>query len=153
MKKLIFIFLFFFSYSLSSINAQDLSDDYSFAIGVKMYPGSITLKKNIDGSKYLEGIVAFWNKGLRTTGLYEVESDFSIASRLKWYYGAGAHLGFYNSRFYGGSTLVGIDGVLGLNYIIKGSPLNLSLDWQPSFEFGNGSGFEGWGGLSIRIIF
>ena len=118
-----------------------------------MYPGAITLKKSIDGEKYLEGIAAFWNKGMRVTGLYEVHSNLLNVEGLKWYYGAGAHVGFYNDKYYSGSTLIGIDGVLGLDYKIKGAPLNLSADWQPSFEFGNGSGFEGWGGLSIRFAF
>jgi hypothetical protein len=153
MNKLLFISFLFVSLSISTIKAQDLPDTYDFAIGVKMYPGAITLKKSIDGSKYLEGIAAFWNKGFRMTGLYEVHTDFSCAAGLKWYYGAGAHLGFYNSKYYQGSTLVGIDGVLGLDYKIKGTPLNFSLDWQPSFEFGDGSGFEGWGGLSVRFAF
>jgi hypothetical protein len=38
---------------------------------------------------------------------------------------------------------VGIDGVLGLDYKFNGAPINMSLDWQPSFEFGDyGAGFE-----------
>jgi hypothetical protein len=152
MKKLITLIAIFFLAS-ASIKAQNLSDSYDFAIGVKMYPGAITVKKSIDGSKYLEGIAAFWNKGFRATGLYEVHTDLFNVEGLKWYYGAGAHVGFYNDKYYSGSTLIGIDGVLGLDYKIKGAPLNLSADWQPSFEFGNGSGFEGWGGLSIRFAF
>ena len=47
----------------------------------------------------------------------------------------------------------GIDGVVGLDFKFRGAPINMSLDWQPSFSFGpNGStGFEGgWGGLAIR---
>jgi hypothetical protein len=153
MKKLIILLSLFVVFGTSTIKAQDLSDSYDFAIGVKMYPGAITLKKSIDGYKYLEGIAAFWNKGFRATGLYEVHADLLDVEGLKWYYGAGAHVGFYNDKYYSGSTLIGIDGVLGLDYKIKGAPLNLSADWQPSFEFGNGSGFEGWGGLSIRFAF
>jgi hypothetical protein len=75
------------------------------------------------------------------------------ASGLRWYYGAGAHVGFYNSKYYEGSSLIGIDGVLGIDYKVQGAPLNLSIDWQPSFEFGNGSGFEGWGGIGVRFTF
>jgi hypothetical protein len=46
---------------------------------------------------------------------------------------------------------IGVDGVLGLDYKINGAPINLSLDWQPSFTFSGYSYFEGgWGGLGIR---
>jgi hypothetical protein len=47
----------------------------------------------------------------------------------------------------------GIDGVLGLDYKIKGAPLNLSIDWQPSFNFVGYSYFSNWGGLAIRYTF
>ena len=46
------------------------------------------------------------------------------------------------------------DGVLGLDYKFRGAPINMSIDWQPSFEFGAGRGFVGsWGGLGIRYTF
>ena len=139
--------------SLSVVNAQNTSSEYSTAIGVKMYPGSISFKQSLDGTNYLEGLASFWNKGFRATLLYEVHNPLLNASGLRWYYGAGAHVGFYNSKYYEGGSLIGIDGVLGIDYKVQGAPLNLSIDWQPSFEFGNGSGFEGWGGIGIRFTF
>ena len=129
---------------------------YNSAIGVKMYPGAITLKKRIRDEKYLEGIAAFWKRGVRTTVLYEVQASLFDVDGLNWYYGGGAHVGFYKpkEKEYTSTPLLGIDGVLGIDYKIKGAPINLSLDWQPSFEFGSGGGgFEGWGGLSVRIAF
>ena len=153
MKKIIPCLLFALVINTTSIVAQDNSSSYSTAVGVKFYPGSISVKKSIDGNKYVEGLAAFWNKGFRATALLEFHNDFNNAPGLRWYYGAGAHLGFYNSKNYNGSTLIGIDGVLGLDYKINGAPLNISLDWQPSFEFGRGPGFEGWGGLGIRYTF
>ena len=51
-------------------------------------------------------------------------------------------------------TSVGIDGVLGLDYKFPGIPINVSLDWQPSYEFGNYAGFNGnWGGVGLRLAF
>jgi hypothetical protein len=47
----------------------------------------------------------------------------------------------------------GIDGVTGLDFKFNNLPLNIALDWQPSFEFGVGTlnGFQGnWGGLAVR---
>lgn len=133
--------------------AQDNSGSYTTAIGVKLYPGTISLKKSIDGAKYFEGQAAFFNKGFRATVLYEIHNEINAVDGLRWYYGVGPHLGFYNAKYYNGSTLVGVDAVLGLDYKLSGTPLNFSLDWQPSFEFGDGSGFDGWGGLAVRFAF
>jgi hypothetical protein len=61
---------------------------------------------------------------------------------------------FYNNKYYLGKSYFGLDGVLGLDYKIRTAPINLSLDWQPSFEFGDGAGFSGnWGGLAVRYVF
>ena len=153
MKNLLLFSLVLICFLPNTAKSQSLSESYDFAIGVKMYPGAITLKKSIGDDKYLEGIAAFWKRGVRTTVLYEVNAPLLDVDGLNWYYGGGAHAGFYNSKYYEGTTLLGIDGVLGIDYKIKGAPINLSIDWQPSFEFGNGSGFEGWGGLGVRIAF
>ncbi len=129
------------------------STDYTTAIGVKFYPGAITLKHFVTDKHALEGIAYFWNRGTRITGLYEIHGDIQNAGGLKWYIGPGAHVGFYNNKNYGGGTYIGLDGVLGLDYKIKSAPINFSLDWQPSFEFGDGAGFSGnWGGLAIRYV-
>ena len=131
------------------------SESYTTALGVKFYPGAISLKHFVNGNNALEGLAYFWNKGFRITGLYEIHGDINGAPGLKWYIGPGAHLGFYNTK-YGGGSSVGIDGVLGLDYKINSAPIGLSIDWQPSFEFGDkyGNGFSGnWGGFAVRYTF
>jgi len=152
-KSILIILLIVISCSYNNLQAQNTSSEYRTAVGVKMYPGSISFKLGLDDSRYLEALGAFWNKGFRTTVLYEIHNPLLNTSGLRWYYGAGAHVGFYNSKYYRGSSLIGIDGVLGIDYKVQGAPLNLSLDWQPSFEFGDGSGFEGWGGIGVRFTF
>ena len=133
------------------------SSNYQTALGVKFYPGGITLKHFFNEKNAGELIGYFWNRGFRITGLYEIHGDISGASGLKWYIGPGAHIGFYdyynrNNRIDG--TYFGIDGVLGLDYKFKGAPINMSVDWQPSFEFADELGFiGGWGGLAIRYTF
>ena len=157
MNKLILIgFVVLFIYG-SGVNAQNRtsynsSSNYSTAIGVKFYPGAISVKHFINDNTALEGLGYFWSKGVRITGLYEIHGDINSVSGLKWYIGPGAHVGFYDSK-YGGGSSIGVDGVLGLDYKLVGAPINLSADWQPSFEFGNRdeNGFIGnWGGFSIR---
>ncbi len=156
MKKLIVVSgLMFIALSGAFAQSNITSQEYKTALGVKFYPGAITFKHFLDSKSAVEAIGYFYNHGTRITGLYELHYDISGAPGLKWYIGPGAHLGFYDSKW-GGGVSVGVDGVLGLDYKFKGAPINLSLDWQPSFEFGNrrNKGFNGdWGGLAIRYVF
>lgn len=127
---------------------------YKNALGVKVWDGAgISYKHFFTGNNAGELIGYFWNQGSRITGLYEIHGPISGATGLKWYIGPGVHIGFYNTKN-GGGSFAGIDGVLGLDYKFNGAPINLSLDWQPSFEFGASRGFIGsWGGLGIRYTF
>lgn len=138
--------------SLASVSKSQ--SGYRTALGVKVWDGAgISFKHFVSGNNALELVGFFWNQGMRVTGLYEIHGPINGASGLQWYIGPGAHVGFYDDKF-GGGTFVGIDGVIGLDYKFNGAPINLSLDWQPSFEFGAGRGFYGsWGGLGIRYTF
>lgn len=130
------------------------SSSYKTALGVKVWDGGgISFKHFVSDNNAVELVGYFWSKGARITGLYEIHSPISGATGLQWYIGPGAHVGFYNSKN-GDGAFIGIDGVLGLDYKFSGAPINMSLDWQPSFEFGDGRGFTGsWGGLGIRYTF
>jgi hypothetical protein len=146
-------------------NSGSMGQTYKTALGVKIFDGGgITLKHFLNEKSAVEAIGFFWSRGARITGLYELHFDINGAPGLKWYVGPGAHIGFYNNKYYYnngrygsgyyGGTYAGIDGVLGLDYKINKAPLNLSVDWQPSFEFGTGRGFTGnWGGFGIRYTF
>jgi hypothetical protein len=127
---------------------------YTTALGVKVWDGGgISFKHFVNGNNAVELIGYFWNQGMRITGLYEIHGPINGATGLQWYIGPGAHVGFYNTKN-GDGAFIGIDGVLGLDYKFNGAPINVSLDWQPSFEFGDGHGFVGsWGGLGIRYTF
>ncbi len=81
---------------------------------------------------------------------------------MKWYFGFGAHVGFWNgdyTKHYWGEagetyTVIGVDGILGLEYSFIEVPINLGLDWKPAFNFIGYSGFRADGGaLSICYIF
>ncbi len=155
MKKTVLALVVLITFLQTAATAQSNigSNDYTTAIGVKFYPGAFTIKHFVNDKHALEGIAYFWNKGTRITGLYEIHADIPNASGLKWYIGPGAHIGFYDDKYYEGRTYIGIDGVLGLDYKIKSAPINFSVDWQPSFEFGDGAGFSGnWGGIAIRYV-
>jgi hypothetical protein len=158
MKKTIVLLIAVFLITVTSVNAQSRSANsttYTTALGLKFYPTGVTLKHFLTGNHALEGIGYFYNYGTRITGLYEIYGDINNAPGLRWYIGPGAHVGFYNTK-YGGGSSAGVDGVLGLDYKVTNAPLNLSLDWQPSFEFGDNfnNGFSGgWGGFGVRYTF
>jgi hypothetical protein len=158
MKKIITVLLFFAG-SCSTANAQTTGSDYTTAVGIKFYPTGITVKSFIKPNTALEGIGYFSDNGFRITGLYELHYDIEGVNGLKWYVGPGAHIEFWNTNWqnkYPGysSTGIGIDGVLGLDYKFNGLPVNISVDWQPSFNFVGYNYFEGgWGGLGIRYTF
>ena len=158
MNKKLVLFVIASGFMLS-VNAQSMGYSYKTAIGVKVWDGAgISLKHFTKPNTALEGIFYFWDKGFRITGLYEFHGDFTGARGLKWYIGPGAHIGFYDYKndpdYYSNKTYFGIDGVIGLDYKFNNAPINISLDWQPSFEFGDNRGFVGsWGGLGIRYAF
>jgi hypothetical protein len=128
---------------------------YKTALGVKVWDGAgISFKTFVAQNNALEVIGYFWKRNTRITGLYEIHGNIAGAPGLKWYVGPGVHVGFYDGPKDDDNTHAGIDGVLGLDYKINKAPINLSLDWQPSFEFGDNRGFVGsWGGLGIRYTF
>ncbi len=153
----IFMNAIFLTFMLSIIiNQTGLTQangsNYKTAIGVKFYPTGVTLKTFVRSNAAFEAIGYFWDRGTRITALYEYHHNLSKSGSLKWYIGPGVHVGFYKPAYFDGGTSIGIDGVLGLDYKFPGIPINVSLDWQPSYEFGNFEGFSGnWGGVGLRL--
>lgn len=152
--KSFFITLVFCSFFSFDSYSQANGNSYKTAIGFKFYPAGVTLKTFVRPNAAFEAIGYFWDRGTRITALYEYHFNISQSGNLKWYIGPGVHVGFYKPAFYDGGTSIGIDGVLGLDYKFPGIPFNVSLDWQPSFEFGDYAGVSGnWGGIALRYAF
>ncbi len=138
-------------------NAQD----YNTGIGLRVgYTNGITIKHFVSSKTALEGIISSRWRGVQITGLYEYQSHFNNADRLNWFIGFGGHIGFWEGQYvkWGDSgtnyTVVGLDGILGMEYNFREVPINIGIDWKPSFNVFGYSGFWGDGGaLSIRYIF
>ncbi len=162
-KVVLATFILFFSVAVQAQSQSANSSSYRTALGVKVWDGGgISLKHFFNGNNAGELIGYFWSNGFRLTGLYEIHGPISGAPGLQWYIGPGLHVGAYNDQhthhnddnYHHSHGSVGIDGVLGLDYKFNRAPINLSIDWQPSFEFADGHGFAGsWGGLGIRYTF
>jgi hypothetical protein len=121
----------------------------------------------------LEGILGIGRHTFFVTGLYERHIDISKAEGLKWFYGGGAHVGFfryggrYNVWGYDGrgrhiyvdergatATVLGLDFILGLDYKFTNAPINIALDIKPFIDFapfGPYGYFDG--AFSFRFVF
>ena len=167
MKKIsLSILLAFFLISMS--NAQELvstssARDYNTGIGVRGgFWNGLTIKHFVSSKSAFEGIFDSRWRGGQITGLYEIHNTAFNTERLKWFIGFGGHIGFwngdYNKHYWGDPgtsyTVVGIDGILGLEYSFIGIPFNISLDWKPAMNLIGYSGFWVDGGaFSVRYIF
>jgi hypothetical protein len=154
MKKIIFAMLLVFSSVISS-KAQD----YKTGIGLRGgLPYGLTVKHFVAGNSAIEGILASRWEGFNFTGLYEIHSNIFIP-RLNLYCGLGGHVGAYdgNNKRYNDDdshAILGIDGILGIEYNFIGAPLGLGVDWKPAVDLIGATKF--WGdelAFSIRYIF
>lgn len=156
MKKSIILLLFVY------IQNNAFTQDYNTGIGVRSgLSNGLTIKHFVKNNAAIEGILAFRWRGFNVTGLYEIHKNAFDVSRLNWYYGVGGHIGFWNGYhdhpwFYddGDYTVIGIDGILGIEYNFTELPINVSLDWKPALNIVGYTGFWGdEGALSVRYIF
>lgn len=164
MKKITLSTLIFSLLFLLSRNAK-AQDSYQFAVGLKFggYENGISAKYFMDNATSIEGVAGFRSGGVVFTGLYELNQEAFGVPALKFYYGAGAHVGaigkgdyrrFGNDEYYNSShILLGVDGVLGLEYFIPKSPIAVSLDLNPRVELATGPFFDLAPGLGIKYAF
>lgn len=117
---------------------------YKVGVGVRLnYGYGLSIKYNMTQKKSVEGIVYTRWKGINITGLYQIHAPAFKTAGWRWYYGVGGHIGFWrDGPRYGNPwfdnpnayTVIGGDGILGLEYTFKEIPLNLSLDWKPAIN-------------------
>jgi hypothetical protein len=158
MKKTL-LFLALFACAALTTAAQNQGTDYRTALGFKFYPAGVTVKHFIARRTAIEAI-GYSHDGFRLTALAEFYIPIGRVPGLSWYVGPGLHVGFHNDHWkekhldQDNNVVFGVDGVLGVDYKVKGLPLNLSLDWQPSYNFSGDNYFESrWGGVGIRYAF
>jgi len=144
--------------SLVTLNAQD----YNTGIGIRGgLSNGLTVKHFIGSDTAIEGLLSTRWRGFNITGLYEIHDQAFDTPRLNWYYGFGGHIGFWggykNHPWFeddASYTVIGIDGIIGIEYNIEPIPFNISLDWKPGFNIIGYTGF--WGdelAFSVRYIF
>jgi len=88
--------------------------------------------------------------GVGLVGIY----DFVLANtnNFSFYVGPGAQIGFFNVND-GDRTVskfaLGLAGQIGADYAFKNAPINLSLDWRPTYSFFVNSFY--WPSFSLGI--
>ncbi len=162
MKKILLVIFFLVLFFSPQAQAQS----WEKAIGLRLgFPNSITYKQFISEKAAIEGILGTRGfVGYRSTNLaaaYQIhnpllDDDFG---ELRWYFGAGGTLNLISfnaaSSINAGRISTGLQGYIGVDYNFNGVPINISLDWVPTFLFiGFGDGFDGeYGGFAVRYIF
>ena len=138
-------------------SAQEYKNGIGFRAGLSQ---GLTFKHFVSSKGAFEGLLATRWGGFEITGLYEVHNTAFEVDHLKWYYGGGVHIGSYNGdKVSWGDpgtsyTVIGIDGILGIEYSFNEAPINIGIDWKPSFNFVNNTQFWPDGGaISIRYVF
>jgi hypothetical protein len=136
------------------------AQEYSTGIGIRAGISSgLTIKHFKSKKAAFEGLLTTRWEGFDITGLYELHARAFDADHLNWYYGGGAHIGFYNGNHaYWGTngrsyTVIGVDGILGLEYTFDEIPVNIGIDWKPALNLVGYSGFWSEGALSVRYVF
>ncbi|MFD2864713.1 hypothetical protein [Mucilaginibacter antarcticus] len=142
------------------------AQDYKWAAGLKFggYENGISGKYFIDNATALQGLIGFRDHGVVFTGLYENNHTAFEVPELKFYYGFGAHIGSAGQgiyRTFNGSDrfyerpqlLLGLDGVVGLEYQIPETPIAVSVDLNPRIEVAKGPFLDLAPGLGIKYTF
>jgi hypothetical protein len=154
----------------ASLSGQEYQSSIGFRLGS---PVSLSFKTFIGDDSALEffanyrseSLGSVFNTNYRWTaiglgGAYQIHNPIDAVDGLYWYYGGGvsAYFWTYSDEVFfedNSSLSFGLQGYLGLDYAFANAPVNLSLDWVPTY-FINGyvSGFGAdYGALSVRYIF
>lgn len=160
MKTKLFTVLAFVCMFALAGNAQD----YKSAIGAKLGYGLIASYKTFLNEKSAIDVFGGIRWGGIAAGAYYLNHNpIKGVDRLNWYWGFG---GSYTTWSYGSGILgnyyeLGVSGVLGLDYSFDDIPLNLSVDWAPTFvvvDSWDNPGIDynrfrgGYGALTARYI-
>lgn len=123
----------------------------------------LSIKHFTGNSTALEGILAArWN-GFYFAGLFEKHATAFDVKGLYWFYGGGGHIAAWddkegppwkNEDRYDGGAVIGLDGIVGIEYYVGDIPFSFGVDWKPAFNLVGDFGL--WiseGALTIRFVF
>ena len=136
---------------------------YNTGVGLRGGPYSgLTVKHFISDATAIEGILSTRWSGFQVTGLMEFHNQLGGTENFQWFYGLGAHIGFFDGKNTpndhhekdGSYTTIGVDGIIGIEYAFSEAPISIGLDYKPAFNLIGKQYFASdAGALSIRYTF
>ena len=151
---------FLFLSSIILISASQVkAQDYNTALGIRLSSNgpainnSVSFKHFMNPKLAIEGLFTF-DKKAAIGALLEIHNPMPSTEGLKWFYGAGAYIGFDSDKTNTDRALMGAQGIIGLDYKFTNLPLNLSLDWKPELNIIDNINFEPAAvGFTVRFTF
>lgn len=146
------------------IQSLGMSQDFKSAAGLRLgSPTSVSYKTFISENSALEGYIGLRNYGftnfINISAAYQIHKDLEVEEieNLQWYYGFGGNLYLWTFDLGSGTTSFGVSAYAGLSYTFEDTPINVSVDWVPTFFIngrdGYANGFGGtYGSLAVRYI-
>ena len=130
MKKLVLILAL-------SLGLATVAFSQSQYIGLRGGYGfsEISYQKDLSSTGRIEADLGYSYSYLGISGLYQVVNPISSVTGLDWFYGGGAMVAFSPS------LNLGVAGNIGVDYNFS-FPLQIALDYRPTFLFLNSAGFQ-----------
>ena len=146
MKRILFSIIL-----VVGLTTATYAQDYNTGIGLRGgYGWGITAKHFLNQTNAIEGFLyAYPNGGFNLTGLYKFHHRAFDVDYLRWFYGFGAHIGGHS----GANLVLGIDGIIGIEYTFSEAPINIGIDFNPHINLTGHTGFMPFAALSIRYVF
>ncbi|HOP04723.1 MAG TPA: hypothetical protein PL017_08695 [Tenuifilaceae bacterium] len=136
-------------------------ESYKTGVGLRGgYPSGITLKHFVTKRTAMEGILSIGWGYYGVTGLYQIHQPIPDLPDFNWYYGIGGHFAASQSgkktpwsSATDGELYIGVDGVLGVEYVFSEAPISISVDILPILNIIESPGVWFNAGLSVRYVF
>lgn len=130
------------------IRAQELKHEIGLRLGLS---SGISYEMHVDQFRAYKGLLSFREGGVQITAMIESTRPLyaNFTDKLYYYTGIGAHVGYTRfppkNRFFGNpfnfsykyghfAPVMGLDGIIGLEYQLDRSPLSFCIDAKPFLE-------------------
>lgn len=155
MKKLILASVLIFTLSVT-LYSQTVGNAIGARIGAGAEVSYQYVLTDVNRLEFDLGLSGWETGGFQLSGLYHWV--FTLQDRLNWYIGPGVQIGQLSYKTSNNSWEnkfgIGAAGQIGIEYNFE-IPLQLSLDWKPSFPVFPSGGSFGYQGiaLGVRYVF
>ncbi len=147
------IIVVIFTLSISSnVSAQDYKSSAGLRLGTYIAASVKTFISEKAAVEVIAGISREGGNSIATVGgFYEIHNQFTNdIPTLKWYYGGGAFIALGNKNI---KTNLAVTGIIGLEYTLESTPLNLFIDGIPYISLTNEYKFDAEASLGARYTF